>query len=38
MRKLEGLNKLYSCMGFITFAQFLRALGLRVLETSGWSK
>jgi hypothetical protein len=35
MQKVGDLTKLRSFMGFITFPLFLRALVLRVQETSG---
>jgi hypothetical protein len=34
MHKVEGLTKLHSFMVFFTFPPFLRAVGLRVQETS----
>jgi hypothetical protein len=43
MPEVEGFNKLCSFEGFVTFAQFLRALGLWVLKkratgANNWTK
>jgi len=38
MQEFEGCNNVCSFMGVMTFSQFLHALGLGVLNTSGWCK